>query len=75
MEDIKFEDALSRLEMIVNDLEKGGLTLEESLKKFEEGIKLSDYCVKKLEEVEKKIEVLSNGEVTPMEQGEGPPTA
>lgn len=75
MEDIKFEDALSRLEMIVNDLEKGGLTLEESLKKFEEGIKLSDYCVKKLEEVEKKIEVLSNGGVTPMEQGEGPPTA
>jgi exodeoxyribonuclease VII small subunit len=75
MEDIKFEDALSRLEMIVNDLEKGGLTLEESLKEFEEGIKLSDYCVKKLEEVEKKIEVLSNGEVTPMEQGEGPPTA
>jgi exodeoxyribonuclease VII small subunit len=74
MEDIKFEDALSRLEMIVNDLEKGGLTLEESLKKFEEGIKLSDYCVKKLEEVEKKIEVLSNGGVTPMEQGEGPPT-
>jgi exodeoxyribonuclease VII small subunit len=74
MEDIKFEDALSRLEMIVNDLEKGGLTLEESLKEFEEGIKLSDYCVKKLEEVEKKIEVLSNGEVTPMEQGEGPPT-
>lgn len=75
MEDIKFEDALSRLDMIVNDLEKGGLTLEESLKEFEEGIKLSDYCVKKLEEVEKKIEVLSNGEVTPMEQGEGPPTA
>jgi exodeoxyribonuclease VII small subunit len=75
MEDIKFEDALSRLEMIVNDLEKGGLTLEESLKKFEEGIKLSDYCVKKLEEVEKKIEVLSNGGVSPMEQGEGPPTA
>ena len=74
MEDIKFEDALSRLEMIVNDLEKGGLTLEESLKKFEEGIKLSDYCVKKLEELEKKIEVLSNGGVTPMEQGEGPPT-
>jgi exodeoxyribonuclease VII small subunit len=74
MEDIKFEDALSRLEMIVNDLEKGGLTLEESLKKFEEGIKLSDYCVKKLEEVEKKIEVLSNGGVTTMEQGEGPPT-
>jgi len=74
MEDIKFEDALSRLEMIVNDLEEGGLTLEESLKKFEEGIKLSDYCVKKLEEVEKKIEVLSNGGVTPMEQGEGPPT-
>jgi len=73
MEDIKFEEALSRLEMIVNDLEKGGLTLEESLKKFEEGIKLSDYCVKKLEEVEKKIEVLSNGEITPMEQGEGPP--
>ncbi|MCL5985910.1 MAG: exodeoxyribonuclease VII small subunit [Actinobacteria bacterium] len=75
MGDIKFEEALSRLETIVNDLEKGGLTLEDSLKKFEEGIKLSDYCVKKLEEVEKKIEVLSNGEITPVEQGEEPPAS
>ncbi|OGX23402.1 MAG: exodeoxyribonuclease VII small subunit [Omnitrophica WOR_2 bacterium RBG_13_44_8] len=75
MEEIKFEEALSRLETIVNDLEKGGLTLEESLKKFEEGIKLSDYCVKKLEEVEKKIEILSNGEIKPAAQGEGPPVS
>jgi len=74
MEDIKFEEALSKLETIVNDLEKGGLTLEESLKRFEEGIKLSDYCVKKLEEVEKKIEILSNGEIKPIEQAESPPT-
>lgn len=54
----KFEDALSRLEEIVHKLEGGDLTLEDSLKAFEEGIKLSRLCSQKLEAAQKKIEAL-----------------
>ncbi len=57
-EKIRFEDALERLEKIVSQLEAGELALDESLKIFEEGIKLSRLCSGKLEEAEKKIEVL-----------------
>jgi exodeoxyribonuclease VII small subunit len=57
-EKIRFEDALERLEKIVSQLEEGELALDESLKIFEEGIKLSRLCSGKLEEAEKKIEVL-----------------
>ncbi len=62
IEDIKFEDALSRLESIVEKLEGGELSLEESLTAFEEGIRLSRICSKRLEEAERKIEVLTKGE-------------
>ena len=55
---LKFEDALERLEKIVSQLEEGELALDESLKIFEEGIKLSRLCSSKLEEAEKKIEIL-----------------
>ncbi len=57
-EKVKFEDALERLEKIVSQLEAGELALDESLKIFEEGIKLSRLCSGKLEEAEKKIDVL-----------------
>jgi exodeoxyribonuclease VII small subunit len=57
-EKLKFEDALERLEKIVAQLEEGELALDESLKIFEEGIKLSRLCSSKLEEAEKKIEIL-----------------
>lgn len=53
-----FEDALKRLEQIVQKLEEGGLALEESLKLFEEGIEISRFCTKKLSEAEKKVEKL-----------------
>lgn len=53
-----FEKALEQLENIVHEMESGQLSLESSLKKFEEGIKLSQYCSKKLEETEKKINLL-----------------
>jgi exodeoxyribonuclease VII small subunit len=59
MEELKFEEALGRLEKIVEELERGELSLEDSLKKFEEGIKLSQICSRKLSEAEKKIEVLT----------------
>ena len=54
----KFEDALKRLEGIVRKLEDGDLPLEDSLKYFEEGVKLSRLCARKLDEAEKKVEVL-----------------
>ena len=60
--DVKFEDALSSLESIVEKLERGELSLEESLAAFEEGIRLSRMCSKQLDEAEKKIEILIKGE-------------
>lgn len=58
VKEIKFEQALSRLEEIVENLEKGELSLEVSLKKFEEGIGLSRFCAKKLDEAQEKVELL-----------------
>ena len=60
-DDIKFEDALSELESIVEQLEHGELSLEESLAAFEEGIRLSRICSKRLDEAERKIEILIKG--------------
>ena len=55
---VKFEQAMARLEAIVGELEKGDLPLDESLKIFEEGIRLSKNCLKVLEDAERKVEVL-----------------
>ena len=54
----KFEEALSRLEGIVRRMEAGDLSLEESMKAFEEGIKLARLCAKKLDEAERRVEIL-----------------
>jgi len=62
MSDIKFEEALQRLEQIVDTLEAGDLPLEESLKAFEEGVGLARHCAKYLEEAEKRIELLTRDE-------------
>ncbi|MBN1299250.1 MAG: exodeoxyribonuclease VII small subunit [Actinobacteria bacterium] len=59
IEDLTFEEALAKLENIVKDLEEEKITLEESIKKFETGVKLSSYCLNKLNEAEKKIEELT----------------
>lgn len=59
MAEPKFEKDLDRLEKIVESLEGGGLALDDSLKKFEEGIKLSRRCEQALSAAEKKIEVLT----------------
>ena len=56
--EIKFEKAMERLEEIVQTLEKGDMPLEDSLKVFEEGIKLSKTCMAKLDEAEKRVEIL-----------------
>ncbi len=70
-EEMSFEEALSKLEEVVNHLEEGKLTLEDSLAKFEEGILLTRMCNKRLVEAKQKVEKLieRNGKVTsePME--------
>jgi exodeoxyribonuclease VII small subunit len=58
MAQVKFEEAIKRLEEIVAALEKGNLSLEDSLKIFEEGVKLSKSCLKILDDAEKKVEIL-----------------
>ncbi len=58
IKDLSFEKAIEELEEIVDSLEEGGLSLEDSLDKFSRGIKLIKYCNEKLSETEKKIEVL-----------------
>ena len=67
-----FEKALEQLERIVETLESDELSLEKALAKFEEGMKLSQYCAKQLDETERKITLImekSNGEIqkTPFE--------
>ncbi|MEO6590577.1 MAG: exodeoxyribonuclease VII small subunit [Pyrinomonadaceae bacterium] len=62
-----FETSLGELEKIVRKLEDGDLSLEESLKLFEDGVKLSRECQERLTNAERRIEVLlkdSNGEIT-----------
>jgi exodeoxyribonuclease VII small subunit len=54
----KFEEALEKLEKIVQRLEDANLPLDEALSLFEEGIKLSRFCSQKLEEAERKVEIL-----------------
>ena len=58
MSEIKFEDALGKLEKIVSDLENSELSLDDSIKKYEEGIKLARICSQRLEQAKKKVEVL-----------------
>ena len=62
MSEIKFEKAMTRLESIVEELERGDLDIDKSLEIFEEGIKMSRLCSKKLNAAEAKIEKLSKGE-------------
>lgn len=62
-----FEDNMKELEQIAARLESGEVTLDESLKLFETGIKLSKACKKKLDEAEKRVKILTaedNGEMT-----------
>jgi len=76
--ELSFEQGLERLEQIVQELEKGDLALERALELFEEGMKLSVACRKKLEEAENRVEILlkkSDGKMTaePFRTGEDEP--
>ena len=62
MTDLPFEDALGRLEKIVDMLEGGNLSLEDSLKAFEDGVGLARRCARYLDEAERKIETLTKDE-------------
>ena len=54
-----FEEMIENLEQIAKDLESGDLSLDESVKKFEEGMEISKECSKILEDAEKKITILT----------------
>lgn len=58
MSDMKFEKAIEKLEGIIEDLENQNVSLDDSLKKYEEGIKLIRTCTEKLEKARKRVEVL-----------------
>ena len=53
-----FESAIEELEALVEDMEQGDISLEESLQKFERGIELSRACQKALQEAEQKVQIL-----------------
>ena len=67
-EDINFEDALKELEKIAEELENGNLSLDESVSKFEDGMKLSKKCSDLLDTAEKKITMLINDNGTIKEE-------
>ena len=60
--EMSFEEALAQLETIVGKLESGDVPLEQAIELFQEGMHLSNFCTKKLEHVEKKIEMLMETE-------------
>ena len=69
MAELTFEQAMSRLEQIVTTLESGRCSLDDSLKLFEEGTKLTAYCSKQLKEAEQKILKLTAVEAGDTEGG------
>lgn len=55
---LTFEEAMQALDIVVNELEAGNLSLDQSVEKFQKGMELSNYCSKLLEEAEKNISIL-----------------
>ena len=60
-ENKNFEEMMENLEQIAKELESGNLSLDDSVKKFEEGMEISKECSKILEDAEKKITILTKG--------------
>jgi exodeoxyribonuclease VII small subunit len=65
-----FEEKLTSLEAVVERLERGDLSLDESVKLFEEGVKLSNACKQELEQAEGRIQLLVEGPGTRMQASE-----
>lgn len=59
MAEIKFEEAIKKLEKIVEDLENGDLSLDDALKKYQDGMEMARLCNQRLENAKKKIDVLA----------------
>lgn len=79
MSELSFEEALARLEALVAALEGGDLPLEEALRRFEEGVRLTRLCTARLEDAERRVHLLTRGpDGAPQEvpfltpEGEGP---
>lgn len=71
--DINFEEAMARLEKITQELAREGITLEESLSLYEEGVALARECNQRLEDTERRIKILQvsdSGEITEEEFSE-----
>ena len=67
-QELKFEDALARLEEIVRSLEQGETSLDKTLLLFEEGVKLARFCNQQLDEAEAKIEIMiKEGQIKTLE--------
>jgi exodeoxyribonuclease VII small subunit len=64
---MKFESALDKLEEIVKKLEEGDLPLDDSLKMFEEGVRLARFCGSRLDVAERRIEILMKNEAGKVE--------
>ncbi len=62
IDELNFEEALGKLEEVVKELEDEDISLEDSMQGFEQGIRLSSHCLKKLNEAEQKIEELTRSE-------------
>ncbi|MCM3126468.1 MULTISPECIES: exodeoxyribonuclease VII small subunit [unclassified Paenibacillus] len=56
--ELNFEAAMAELEEVVNQLERGDVPLEQAIELFQRGMKLSQICNQKLEQVERKIEMI-----------------
>ncbi len=61
----RFEDALAKLEAIVKQMEGGDMPLEESIKAFEQGIRLVQQCTEKLNDAQRRVEVLLKADGAP----------
>jgi len=65
-----FEQALAQLEKIVSEVEQGKIGLEDSLDKYEQGMKLIKHCRAVLEQAEKRIETINKDEQSPQEEND-----
>ena len=72
-----FEQAIQELEKLVEKLESGDCTLEESLQLYERGVELQRNCQKQLDQAEQKIQILQNGKLQDFTSAEGeePPSS
>jgi len=59
MKALTFEEAIKKLESIVDELQEGELSLEKAIKKYEEGMKLAKFCKDELNKAEKKVQVIT----------------